>query len=242
MINIANDIESLLRFRNMDVFSVQVFSLAKAYEMKYGFVDFWVQMRDEQITAIISRFYGNLTLSFSKNADLNEIEEFLSLLGFETLLCSDGFEMELNFQTGFVMKNTNTQKINKKIAFNVLPIPINDVFDLNKEQLLRANFDDFYTDMNHKIRHGVAGFFGIKVNDDFVSCAGCSANFEENIIISFVATSEEHRRKGLASAIIKHILQGCEKNCFLLTEKNRNESFYRKLGFKNIGKWRIYTR
>ncbi|MDE7124489.1 MAG: GNAT family N-acetyltransferase, partial [Eubacterium sp.] len=55
-----------------------------------------------------------------------------------------------------------------------------------------------------------------------------------------VQTKPEFRKMGYGSALVSAMCCDFNGTVYLMRENGRNESFYKKLGFENIGKWRIY--
>ena len=45
---------------------------------------------------------------------------------------------------------------------------------------------------------------------------------------------------GYGSYLVSQMLSDIKGRVFLMREKNLNEQFYIRLGFENIGKWRMY--
>lgn len=240
MIKLAENISELCEFKKLDVFSVRIFSLANAYGFNYDFATFWVQKTHRSTTAILSRLDNNVTLSFDSSSDIDELKDFLSMLSFGTLMCSDRFEINCSFESGFVMEKlkNNSFQCNNDVAIE--PIPLQDLFRLNKCSLSGVDYDAFYADMNHKIRHGALKAYGAKFQDEFVSSAALTSIFHQYSVLSFVATDKNFRNMGFASKIVDSISSDNKMKYFLIRKSNENKSFYNKLGFINTEKWRIY--
>ena len=59
-------------------------------------------------------------------------------------------------------------------------------------------------------------------------------------ILTAVSTQSEFRRMGYASALVSAMVCDIKGKVYLMRDKNKNEEFYKKLGFENIGYWRMY--
>lgn len=240
MIRLAESINQLEKYEKMDVFSVRILSLASAYGLKYAFATFWVQEIDSTITAIVSRLDRNVTISHCNDSHLDEINDFVTILGFTTLMCSDDLKINCPFETGFVMENKKISVVDRSNDIVIEQVPLEEVFKLNQDFLQGVDYNSFYADMSHKIRHGVVKTYGVKSHGKFVSCGALTSIYCDHGILSFVATAESFRCRGLASKIVVLIIGNMEKKCFLIRENGKNEDFYKKLGFINTEKWRMY--
>ena len=90
MIELIEEKSQLDSFDLTDIYSVRILSLLNAYGCKYPFARFYRQTNsNEKITAIISYLDHDATVSFSSEADKNEIIEFLSVIGFSSVLCDE---------------------------------------------------------------------------------------------------------------------------------------------------------
>lgn len=113
-----------------------------------------------------------------------------------------------------------------------------DMYDIVKDAFGETEFDLWYTDMSHRIRHGVSEAFIYKG----VSCACVDLVYEGTAYISQVATLSGERGKGYAGKLLDLI------SCMLLNEGNiprlwafeELEGFYRKAGFIPVGEDIIY--
>lgn len=55
-----------------------------------------------------------------------------------------------------------------------------------------------------------------------------------------VSTVPEFRRMGYGSALVSAMICDIKGKVYLMRDKNKNEKFYKKLGFENISYWRMY--
>ncbi len=94
------------RFRSFAVFARGTFgcriaSLALAYGADSGFAEFWLQTTESgQACGAVSRLNGAVTVQISSAADQEELEEFLSHIGYGTAL----WESSLRESAGEVME------------------------------------------------------------------------------------------------------------------------------------------
>lgn len=239
MIELIEEESQLYGFDVTDIYSVRILSLLNAYGCKYPFVRFYRQINENKnITAIISYLDHDATISFSSEANLNELSEFIRVIGFSTVLCDERLSISADYESGVVMKS------NKSIEVSMSYITIDEyppLFDLyNFIDYGESNFEAWYVDINHRIRHNTAKAVTLNVNDEIISSAIFSSIYENNAVLTGVQTKPEFRKMGYGSALVSSMCCDFGGTVYLMRENGRNESFYKKLGFENIGKWRMY--
>ncbi|MDE5671570.1 MAG: GNAT family N-acetyltransferase [Eubacterium sp.] len=239
MIELIEEKAQLDSYNSTDIYSVRILSLLNAYGCKYPFVRFYRQKDvNGNITAIISYLDYDATVSFSSEANKNEITEFLSVIGFSSVLCDEHLIVSADYEDGIVMKS------NKNIEISMPYIKIDEyppLFDLyNFIDYGESNFEAWYVDINHRIRHNAAKAVTLNIKDEIISSAIFSSIYKNNAILTGVQTKPEFRKMGYGSALVSAMCCDFGGNVYLMRENERNESFYKKLGFENIGKWRMY--
>ena len=78
------------------------------------------------------------------------------------------------------------------------------------------------------------------VNDEIVSSGIFSSIYNNDAILTSVSTVPEFRRMGYGSALVSAMICDIKGKVYLMRDKNKNEKFYKKLGFENMGYWRMY--
>lgn len=239
MIKKVDCYENLKPFHKDDMFFIRIMALMKAYGFSYDFASFYEQIDDNgNVTAIISKLDGDYTLCKSDNADITELEEFFSVLGFNTVLSDDSFSMCRAFNNGVIMKTKKKAEIiNPYVTIDTYP-KLMELFNFNDFDT--ADFESWYVDVSHRIRHNSARAYTLLVNDEIVSSGILSAIYNDNAVLSSVQTSPAFRRMGYGSALVSEIICDVKGSVYLMREQDKNEEFYKKLGFENIGIWRMY--
>lgn len=222
-----------------DIFSVKIFSLFRAYGTKYPFIRFYAQKNNIEVTAVICILDNDITVSYIQNkADIEELTEFVNVMGFSTLLCDDDFVLAREYDSGIVMSSERKTEIACDYT-DVDEYPY--LFDLfNFVDYGNVDFESWYVDISHRIRHGCAKAVTLNVDSEIISSAIFSSIYENDAILTAVQTKPEFRKSGYASALVSAMCCDVMGTVFLMREKDKNESFYKKLLFDNIGKWRIY--
>lgn len=239
MIEQISDFSELAEYNQIDIFSIRVLSLAKAYGFKYPFVSFFRQTDDNGcVTAILSSLDKVITLSVNGSADKDELADFLHYLGFSSLFCSDEFDFGPEYSGGAIMKSS--KKIELPCDYRVID-EYPHLFDLfNFIDYPDVDFEAWYVDISHRIRQGAAKAYSVNIDDEIISSAIFSSIYNDDAVISAVQTKPEFRRMGYASALVSAMCCEIKGTVFLMREESKNESFYKRLGFENCGNWRMY--
>ena len=239
MIEQISEFSELSEYKQSDIFSIRVLSLAMAYGFKYPFVSFYRQTDDNGVvTAILSSLDKVVTLSVTESADGEELADFLSFLGFSSLFCTDGFDLGNDYSCGVIMKSS--KKIELPCDYRVID-EYPHLFDLfNFIDYPDVDFEAWYVDISHRIRHGTAKAYSVNIDDEIISSAIFSSIYNDDAVISAVQTKPEFRRMGYASALVSAMCCEIKGTVYLMREQDKNESFYQRLGFENCGKWRMY--
>lgn len=239
MIKKINNIHEIDNFKNNDLYSIRIMSLIKAYGCGYDFARFYAQFDIKgNITAIISYLDGDYTLSLSDGADNNELSQFFSMSGLLSLLSDDSFVMDRPYDSGVVMCADKRVEFDVKGAHLQRFPKLMELFNFIDYD--KTDFESWYVDISHRIRHGCAAAYTLEANGETVSSGIFTSIYNNNAILSAVKTSEQSRRKGYGLALVSEMMADIPGKVYLMREKEINESFYKRLGFDNIGVWRMY--
>lgn len=222
-----------------DIYSTKILSILKSYGTKYHFATFYKQIDDKNnITAIISKLDNDLTLALADDFDNSELVRFFCVTGFNTILSSDEFEFGAKYEEGMVM-SCSTKHENTQILATIDEYPkLMDLFNFVDYEGM--DFKTWYVDISHRVRHNTAKAYTLTVDENIISSGILSAIYDRNAILTAVRTSDNFRKMGYGSYLVNHICSDVKGTVYIMRDMNLNESFYTKLGFKNIGKWRIY--
>lgn len=238
MIKLVKDERTLKKYRGRDIYSCRILSLAAVYGFGYDFLRFYVQQTGSAVSAVISVLDSDITVSFdSAAADMGEIAYFLRMTGFQSLLCSSGLKLDFAFEEGAVMKNGAGAKIVCRNIDVTQTISLKQLYDFTDTH---ADFEYWYADISHRIRHGGAGVYAVQAGGEIISAALLSAIYENSAVLSAVKTARQYRGQGFSSAVISFISASFGGDIYLMRRQGENKSFYEKLGFEDIGRWRMY--
>lgn len=239
MIEQIKDFKKLNMFNETDIYSVRVKSLALAYGFEYPFARFYTQTDDNgNVTAAISALDFDYTLAFTDEANQQELLSFFDTIGFATLLSSDDFDLNCNYETGSVMKSVKSFDIVERgFSFDEHP-NLTELFKYLDYD--NKDFDSWYVDLNHRIRHNTAKAASLCVDGQIASVGILSSITPDGAILSGVKTQDDFRNNGYGSALVKSLVADVGVTVYLMREENKNEKFYINSGFINDGKWRLY--
>lgn len=243
MIKKVTDENEIYDFSSNDIYSIRIKALLTAYGTGYDFATFYCcyNARNKKI-AIISKLDNDFTICY-KNCDLedfDEISDFIKVIGYDSFLTDDSFIFKgnKNYDTGAVMETEKKVEISLPYA-EIDEFPkLMDLYNLNDFD--NWDFEAWYVDLSHRIRHKTAKAYALKVNEEIVSNAIFSSIYNGNAILTSVQTDPVFRNMGYASALVSNMICDIRGRVYLMREKGKNESFYKKLGFENNGIWRMY--
>jgi len=238
MIEKINDINAVSDWDKRDIFSIRILALMKAYGVSYPFAVFYVQVIDNEITALISRLDSDYTISAKENADDEEIAHFLLVAGYSSILCDSSLSLFSKYNEGIIMQT------DKKMEFSLGDASVDEfpkLMDLyNFIDYNSQDFKAWYVDISHRIRHSSAKAYTLNKNGEVISSGILSAIYDNYSILSAVRTEGEYRGMGYGSALVSYICGDVNGTVYLMRDEGMNESFYKRLGFCDIGKWRMY--
>ena len=221
-----------------DIFSVRILSILESYGCKYQFASYFKQVIDGEITAILSKLDGDFTLSFTEKADIEELVRFFCVTGYTSITCSDEFTFGARYDEGIVMY------CDSKMDFSLKGVTIDEypkLMDLfNFVDYNSQDFKSWYVDISHRVRHGTAKAYTLCIGDDIIASGILSAIIENNAILTAVRCETEFRGMGYGSALVCAICNDVNGRVHIMRDEGMNERFYKRLGFKDNGRWRIY--
>ena len=228
-------IPQLCRVCSGDPFGCRIASLALAYGADSGFAEFWLQTTESgQACGAVSRLNGAVTVQISSAADQEELEEFLSHIGYGTAL----WESSLRESAGEVMEWAGkgvAARIAGEFFFSEAPA-LSQVYDLLKqcedESFRVPEFDAFYVDTSHRLRHQTARLAALEHKGRLLACGFSLWETPDSAVLGAIAVTPQSRGRGLGSAVVLHLLEQLEgKRVYLFRSNGKNEKFYQRLGF-----------
>lgn len=238
-------IQSYIQKESKNPFATRVKGLLNAYGEYNGLCDVWYQLTDEIVTAYIVRYGGEFIADIHSGADFEEIINMCRIAGGSVLLCEN---MNMGGMVGDVMKlktlNNIVSSLDNSLEFseNVNLYDYYDVLKANQSKtFIVPKFDDFYVDLNHRLRKNTAYILGLYKNNKLVSCCVATAVDKNSAVIAGVVTLPQYKKLGFGTAVVTELCKRLQhKNIsyiFLQRDKNENLNFYKKIGFENVSEF-----
>ncbi len=243
-------VSSLQKLAPNDPFVCRILSLFHTYDPELAFVDYWMTADENGIcNGAIARNGSSFILFLTDNSDLDEISSFLRVSGASGILCDGRYRLDFTAkETEGVIMKTSSMIPSEGEETNVIVPEIKDAYELlvkcADDGFTPPSFEDFYVDVNHRLRHRSIRMYGIKDNEKLAAVAMTVAESDNGAVLGAVACDPEYRRMGYASMAVRHIVNRLvteNKTVFLHRSQNANAAFYNKLGFADCGVWREYN-
>ena len=228
------DQEKLLALCEKTAFGCKIASVAGCYGFDKGFACFWLDTTSQAVYCLVD---GVMLLSGTV-LDGEEALAFLRAVGPEQVFCA--------------VRNAEALGLRPQAAGDVLRrqvpagealqppggVNIRELYGLLEETGMVEEFEPFYLDLSHKLRHGGAVALTRHQEGELAGCAVVSAISRKAAVLSAVAVGERFRRQGMGSALVRQV-EAClpGKNVYVFREKEKNQAFYRKLGYSKIDTW-----
>lgn len=232
---------SELSFLPADAYAARITALFKTYGAEYSFASFWVQRVDDEAVAAIGRVDGNMTLCCTDNADFEELSCFMNAVGYSSLTLDEkylpqlgltaaksSYTVEYKGEKGFFDERIKTD-FDKKKLYDLL---VSCGFEL-------GSFEAFLSDVCARLNKNTASLAAIGEADPY-ACAFALFEGEKSVLLGAVATRNEARGKGFASALVKSLAgREKERKVFLFCRNDGLLEFYKRIGFEYAGKWAV---
>ena len=102
------------------------------------------------------------------------------------------------------------------------------------------SFDNVYSNFARKINCGIADIYYLMQDNKIASGAIATKYGEDTEYITFVSTSPEFRKQGLAYRVLKHIISQYTDKKVILKCEDALKPFYENMGFKAVDEITVY--
>ncbi len=221
MIKRASSPEELKSLPKTGVEAQKIRSLLLSYGTKYDFCRFFTSKN-----AVLALLNREFIISDFGEVDFEELSEFLNFSGFSEIFCSGKLGCSLENYLSVERKSVNLMRFSgtaKKADLEI--ISPNDAFKIIKTGF-DVEFEPWYLDMSHRIRHGVSRIYGL-----CGSALAVQYNLNGEALISQVVTLPEKRGHGNASRLISAVCGELSKSKVFVLCENELVDFYKKNGF-----------
>lgn len=187
--------------------------------------DVWVQRVNGRLCAVASRLGGRLNIT-AENADIPELKEFISVIGFNEIFCEKDTALSLGFKE-FDAFTVLKKRVKKQNDFCGVPSLKNLYASLlmgADGDILLPEFEFFAADISHRLRHGGA----VAILEDFGAAVAIKSDFGG--IINGISVNKGTRGQGFGSKLLKNICGYLDGDVFVCARTDTAE-FYIKNGF-----------
>ena len=230
MIRLAENLKALSMPCVSSPFGCQILSKAQAYGFHQSFAQFWTDGE-----AAYGKTDGSVCIA-GEITDADEACAFLSAVGTNEVVCSAENAEKLGLNI------TESGAILQKVLRNETVHPAEEISPREIYAVLKANgmvgeFEPFYLDLSHRMRHGTVRCAGVSADGKTVAVA--AAVFGESAsLISAVAVLPKFHRRGLGTAVVRKMERMLPSGTvYILREESKNEAFYDALDYKPCGAW-----
>lgn len=240
MIQIVDNLDAqdlLLKLCEKNAFGCKIAAIALAYGFDKKFACFWISKE----TSAVYCMADEIMIISGTIQNAAETRAFLSAVGAKQVICAvrNAELLKLTpLQLGDVLKKAILSRASEKIGIKTREVNIRDIYFLLEEVGMADDFEAFYLDLSHKLRHGIAHVETQYRGKELIGCCVVSALTETAAIISALAVKETFRHQGIGTLLLEKAetkLQG--KTAYIFTDKNENKAFYRALGYGRADGW-----
>lgn len=238
MIKLLEDSNVLQSFT--DICGEKIKSLAISYGTDKPFCTFWRQIDGAgDTTAVICKFGSAVTVSL-KNADNQELLDFLDFIGYDELICDEDFTdniSDLCKEKIFAVEKicTNEKKIQPQLTFGEYSAIYKMLDESDSDAIKMGDFESWYVDISHRIRHG--GAVAVLTEQ------GCGIGLlsGSSVIINGIAVGFSHRGKGFGREILNYI-ESFGKTRSMAFCLHSELEFYKKCGYEITGNYTLFRK
>lgn len=222
---VTNDWE-LVKLPKNGIEAQKIRALLVSYGLKYDFCRFYAGE-----CGFLGELNGSFVLSESGECDYGELAEFLAFGGFAELFCSERAGERLAELLSCRLQRVNVMRFESPgIPCETVVNPLlDDVYAILKTAF-DIEYEPWYLDMSHRIRHGVAQF---RMLDGSVLAVQHDLNGEA--LLSQIATIPEKRGQGNARRLISAVCAELSDSAVYVICEDGLRGFYEKLGFRRTG-------
>ena len=239
MIQLLDNGVSLKSFT--DICGIKLQSLAISYGFECSFCTFWSQINDEgEVTAVIGKFGSAVTVTHG-DADLQELADFIGFIGFGELVCSQSlacFFSRYNWKTiNEVQKHLNSKgKSHKELTYLEYEQIYNIMKSAETEAINLGNFEDWYVDLSHRVRHG--GAVAVLTEQG----CGVALLADGVCIINGITVVAKHRGTGYGRMILEGLETTKDTTRALAFCLDSELPFYQKCGYNSTEKYILISK
>lgn len=209
-------------------YGYKIRSYLNAYGTKYDFCKLFANETGGVILVY------NSTMIADGSFDESELDGFIQMLSPITVEVPGNISLDLSEQ--YVRTERTLFKAPDDICcgedFGVKHNTfISECFPILSEAFGITEFDEWYVDISHRIRHGISDIYLYRT-----TTVTKSFDIDGFVFLSHIATAKSDRGQGTAGKLLKWICENQQKDCkdVYLYSKRERYTFYQSLGFEKV--------
>lgn len=257
-----NDNEQTMRFLKQDPeFNIFIIGDIEQFGYESDFQTLWGEFEDNELVAVLLQYRENVVYYSSEKRSIEPFKAILVGMPYQILNGKkEVIEVFEKYLEGWEVKDMYFASLRE---FSKEDVDTNNVTilttydDFCEEYNMLANVDEFNTGSREKMEdyathmseiatEGKRACYGLRVDGTLVSVATVVAENSVNGMVIGVATDQNHRKKGYASVVLNKLcddyLNVKKKSVCLFFDNPKAGKIYHRLGFKDIGMYRMYER
>ena len=216
-------------------FGCKIASIANSYGFDKSFANFWLNTEEDVVYCLVDG--AMLPSGTVPHGDASR--ELLHVVGAREVLRAVRNAEAMNLtptQVGDVLKHTQEPgDLPKELPPSV---NIREIYTLLEKAGMIGEFEPFYLDLSHKLRHNEALALTERGPEGLRACAVVSSISQRGAILSALAVREGMRRQGLGTRLVRRAESYFPgKMLYVFREQHKNKEFYKSLGFTKTDTW-----
>lgn len=223
------------------IIGTKILCLVTAYGFERDFLECWVMIDGGKVTAVLTRFYDDLTLLTTDDADKEQLLSFLGMFSYNSLCCtkscSDFLEMTADsVKNGYVYTSDASgyccdtlEEDDYRKAYELICTEIPGSFSGEREAYL-----SFLSDFTFRKRRDLARGVCTHTEGKVSSVALTSSETDKSAIISGVACDSTLQKRGLGKKTVLSLVNSLKrenKSVYVIALNESAEGFYEHIGF-----------
>lgn len=237
MVETKEEKETLVKLCSKSALGCKILGIIKAYGYDEKFSSFWIDTHSDSAFCLTD----DVMIIAGTISDSEEVKGFIQAVGAREIMSAVRNSELLSFtekESGEILKKEVFGSTNDELELDNLNI--RDVAMLLDENDMLGDFEAFYLDLSHRLRHNTAIALTRyeKEPSELAGTLIVSAVTDTAAIISAIVVKDNYRRKGIGESLVKEVeryLSG--KVVYIFKEKNKNNDFYKKLGYHKVDSW-----
>ncbi len=238
-------------------YGARIAAYYSAYRGKqYNFLDTWLCRENGRAVCALSRYYNTVVICGKCS---EEIRGFIEMLSPKIIFADAALEIK---PKNMIEVSGETMICTHMITdIPILPEglrckrltgemrQLRKVYDLLREHYYSAGessmlslgeFDEYFVDISHLIRHGAADVYAVYDGDRIVSSLSVTARSDTAAVIGNIVTHTQYRRNGLAEYLLAAAVNEiCKSGREVFLHREKKISIYEKMKFEVTGNWVI---